>query len=107
MEVEIQVANVSSAIIAAANLAWPARTIGLRSLDREGREVFGRQRPIADRAKTIPAIADFPDPLGYWAANGTASSTRRDEGLEVRELRRKGILGNEWVTIRRRRAGRE
>ena len=49
-EVEIQVADVSSAIIAAASLEWPPRTIGLRILDREGREVFGRQkRPIADR----------------------------------------------------------
>jgi hypothetical protein len=37
----------SSAIIAAANLEWPSRTIGLRILDREGREVFGRQK--ADR----------------------------------------------------------
>ena len=46
-EVEIQVADVSSAIIAAANLEWPPRTIGLRILDREGREVFGRQK--ADR----------------------------------------------------------
>ena len=46
-EVEIQVADVSSAIIAAANLAWPPRTIGLRILDREGREVFNRQK--ADR----------------------------------------------------------
>ena len=49
-EVEIQVADVSSAIIAAASLEWPPRTIGLRILDREGREVFGRQkRPIAAR----------------------------------------------------------
>jgi hypothetical protein len=46
-EVEIQVADVSSAIIAAASLEWPSRTIGLRILDREGREVFGRQK--ADR----------------------------------------------------------
>ena len=43
-EVEIQVADVSSAIIAAASLEWPPRTIGLRILDREGREVFGRQK---------------------------------------------------------------
>jgi len=43
-EVEIRVTNVSSAIIAAANLAWPPRTIGLRILDNEGREVFGRQK---------------------------------------------------------------
>jgi hypothetical protein len=44
---EIQVADVSSAIIAAANLEWPRRTTGLRILDRKGREVFGRQK--ADR----------------------------------------------------------
>ncbi len=54
-EVEIQVADVSSAIIAAASLDWPPRTIGLRILDREGREVFGRQkRPIADRGHEPP-----------------------------------------------------
>jgi len=46
-EVEIQAADVPSAIVAAANIAWPPRTIGLRILDREGREVFGRQK--ADR----------------------------------------------------------
>jgi hypothetical protein len=46
-EVEVQVADVSAAIIAAASLEWPRRTIGLRILDREGREVFGRQK--ADR----------------------------------------------------------
>jgi hypothetical protein len=46
-EVEVQVADVSAAIIAAASLEWPPRTIGLRILDREGREVFGRQK--ADR----------------------------------------------------------
>jgi hypothetical protein len=46
-EVEIQAADVSSAIVAAANIAWPSRTIGLRILDAEGREVFGRQK--ADR----------------------------------------------------------
>jgi hypothetical protein len=43
-EVEIQGADVSAAIIAAANLEWPPRTIGLRILDREGREIFGRQK---------------------------------------------------------------
>ena len=46
-EVEIQVADVSAAIVAAANIAWPARTIGLRILDSEGSEVFGRRK--ADR----------------------------------------------------------
>ncbi len=46
-EVEIQVADVSAAIVAAANIAWPPRTIGLHIFDHEGREVFGRQK--ADR----------------------------------------------------------
>ena len=43
-EVEIQASNVSAAIVAAANIAWPPRTIGVHILDGEGREVFGRQR---------------------------------------------------------------
>ena len=43
-EVEIQAADVSAALVAAANIAWPPRTIGLRILDHEGREVFARQR---------------------------------------------------------------
>ena len=43
-EVEIQVPDVSAAIVAAANIAWPPRTIGLRILDDKGREVFKRQK---------------------------------------------------------------
>ena len=43
-EVEVQVADVSAAIVAAANVAWPPRTIGLRTLDSRGREVFRRER---------------------------------------------------------------
>lgn len=46
-EVEIRVADVSSAIIATAKLAWPAQTTGVRIIDREGHEVFSRQQ--ADR----------------------------------------------------------
>lgn len=46
-EVEIQVMDLSGAIVAAANIAWPPRTIGLRILDGEGREIFRRQK--ADR----------------------------------------------------------
>jgi hypothetical protein len=46
-EVEIRAADLPSAIVAAANIAWPLRTIGLRILNGEGREVFGRQK--ADR----------------------------------------------------------
>ena len=48
-EVEVQVADVSAAIVAAANVAWPPRTIRLRILDGEGREVFRRQK--SDRRK--------------------------------------------------------
>jgi hypothetical protein len=43
-EDEIRASDVSAAIIAAAIAAWPPKTIALRILDREGREVFGRQK---------------------------------------------------------------
>jgi hypothetical protein len=43
-EVEVEVADVSAAIVAAANIAWPSKTIGLRILDGAGREVFARQK---------------------------------------------------------------
>jgi len=43
-EVEIEVADVSAAIVAAANIAWPPQTIGLRIFDHVGREVFARQK---------------------------------------------------------------
>ncbi len=43
-EDEIRASDLSAAIIAAAIAAWPPKTIGLRILDREGREVFGRQK---------------------------------------------------------------
>ena len=43
-EVEIEASGVSAAIVAAANEAWPLKTTRLRILDREGREVFARQR---------------------------------------------------------------
>jgi hypothetical protein len=45
-EVEIRASDVSAAIIAAANAAWPPKTIALRILDREGHEVFGRQKGV-------------------------------------------------------------
>jgi hypothetical protein len=44
-EDEIRASDVSAAIIAAAIAAWPPKTVGLRILDREGHEVFGRQKP--------------------------------------------------------------
>ena len=43
-EDEIRASDVSAAIIAAAITAWPPKTIALRILDREGHEVFGRQK---------------------------------------------------------------
>ena len=43
-EVEIQAPDVSAAIVAAANLAFPPKTIALRILDREGQAVFERYK---------------------------------------------------------------
>ncbi len=43
-DVEIEVADTSAAIVAAANIAWPPRTIGLRIFDHVGREVFARMK---------------------------------------------------------------
>jgi hypothetical protein len=43
-EDKIRASDVSAAIIAAAIAAWPPHTIALRILDREGQEVFGRQK---------------------------------------------------------------
>jgi hypothetical protein len=43
-EVEVQVGDVSAAIIAAANISWPRRTLGLRIFDHVGREVFARHK---------------------------------------------------------------
>jgi len=43
-EKHIQAADKSAAIVAAANTEWPPQTIGLRILDRDGREVFAREK---------------------------------------------------------------
>ena len=43
-ELEIQASDASAAIVAAAKIAMPPRTVGLRILDSEGREVFSRRR---------------------------------------------------------------
>jgi len=43
-ESEIWAADVSAAVRVASEVHWPPRTVGLRILDDEGREVFGRQR---------------------------------------------------------------
>jgi hypothetical protein len=68
-EVGIQAADASAAIVAAANLAWPPRTIGLRILDGEGREVFARQK-AARRAGTTTrrhTTGSFSTPLKIWS----------------------------------------
>jgi hypothetical protein len=44
-EKEIEASDAPAAIIAAANIKWPPQTIGVRILDREGHEVFARQKP--------------------------------------------------------------
>jgi hypothetical protein len=41
-ETEIEASDASSAIRAAAEATWPARAVGLRVLDLEGREIFER-----------------------------------------------------------------
>ena len=43
-EVEIQASDVSAAIVAAASLAFPPKTVALRILDREGQAVFERRK---------------------------------------------------------------
>jgi hypothetical protein len=43
-EVEIQASDASAAIVVAAKIAMPPRTIGLSILDSEGHEVFSRRR---------------------------------------------------------------
>jgi hypothetical protein len=48
-EVEIQASDASGAIVAAAKIAMPPRTIELRILDCDGREVFSRRR--GDRSR--------------------------------------------------------
>ncbi len=47
LESEIEAADASAAIRAAIEADWPPRAIGLRILDREGREIFERLK--ADR----------------------------------------------------------
>jgi hypothetical protein len=48
-KIEIQALDASAAIVAAAKIALPPRTIGLRILDSEGHEVFSRRR--GDRSR--------------------------------------------------------
>jgi hypothetical protein len=66
-DVEIQASDLSAAIIAAANLALPPRTIALRILDSTGNEVFARkrrERPVAhlapSDARKLPRVRPSP-----------------------------------------------
>jgi hypothetical protein len=43
-EKQVEVADAPAAIIAAANIKCPPQTIGVRILDREGHEIFARQK---------------------------------------------------------------
>ena len=54
-EKQIQAPDAPAAIIAAANIKWPPQTIGVRILDREGHEVFARQK--AQRRLTRQPLA--------------------------------------------------
>jgi hypothetical protein len=49
-EVEIRASDVSAAIIAVSMAAWPPKTIELRILDRDGQEVFERQKSARQRS---------------------------------------------------------
>ena len=51
-ELEIQASDASGVIVAGAKIAMPPRTIGLRILDSEGREVFSRRRGDRSRKHT-------------------------------------------------------
>jgi hypothetical protein len=51
-EVEIQASDASAAIVVAAKIAMPPRTIGLSILDSEGHEVFSRRRGDRPRKDT-------------------------------------------------------
>ncbi len=43
-EVDLRASDASEAVREAARLDWPPRALGFRLIDREGREIFGRDR---------------------------------------------------------------
>jgi hypothetical protein len=57
-EKQIRAVDTSAAIVAAAKIQWPPQTIGLRILDRDGREVFAREKAV--RRSSNPAKASAP-----------------------------------------------
>ena len=64
-EVGVEAADISAAIVAAANVTMPPKTSGLRILDREGREVFARRK--ADPTLTAISPPDRHAPLNIGA----------------------------------------
>lgn len=91
-EVGVEVADISAAIVAAANLTMPPMTSGLRILDREGREVFARRK--ADPRLTAIGQLDRQAPVNIvrrvqrlFAANGARLSFSGPERW-ARSLRR-------------------
>jgi hypothetical protein len=56
-EVETVMPHLSEAIITAANTDWPAQTTALRIIDRDGREVFARQRSGRRNRKELSVAA--------------------------------------------------
>ena len=76
-EVGIEAADVPGAIVAAASLALPPATKGLHILDREGRQVFARQK------------ADLPESLGRTEAENPVSLVR--PGIAAVDITRVGF----------------
>ena len=65
-EVGIEAADVSNAVVTAARLAVPPKTNGLHILDREGREVFARER-------ANPGLQSFGRPESQVPLSGLQS----------------------------------
>jgi hypothetical protein len=91
-EAGVEAADISAAIVAAANLTMPPTTRGLRILDREGREVFARRK--ADPRLTAINQLDRRAPFNsvarvrrLFAPNGARFSFSRSESW-ARPLRR-------------------
>jgi hypothetical protein len=58
-EVEVQVADVSAAIIAAASLKWPRRRSDCAFLTVRAAKSLAARRPIADGARERPAAQNI------------------------------------------------
>ena len=87
-ERQIEAEDTSAAIVAAANTEWPPLTVGLRILDREGREVFAREK-VRRRYRQTPEGAFAPraklHPFYAWDCHGLLNrliSLARPTGIE-------------------------